>query len=860
MFDPFPPLSRDRRWKRGHGVFAGPAPGIGATMMHSGATPMVEAAQARRRDGEKMPAAEWRRAAETVWGPLVTLGAIILIDQLARHGMPVLYPFPVLLFAVVVSSYLGGLRTGLVSAVLTVLYGVHFFAEPGMPLRYRATGGWSLLVVGLVAPGIAVLVSRLRERAERGHKAALTRAEAEALDRRVSFLSHASATLAASPDYHVTLRDLARSVVPTLGDWCAIHSVDERGDSRFIAGAHRDPARDLAVRLLCEYGDRRLPFGAPPAGGLRPAETTEEIIRLHAQDDEHLKLYHGLKPASVLRVPLEADGRLAGLITLAMGQEYGRTFSEQHIGYAGELGDRVALAIGAGHWHHQAREAERRYRLLFDANPQPMWVFDVKTLEFLGVNDAAIRRYGYSREEFLAMTIMDLHPPDDGPSLPMTTNPGRKQDTAFTRHQRKDGTVMDVEVISHELESDGRRARLVLATDISDRARTRAALDQSQEQLRHAQRLDAVGRLADGVAHDFNNILTTIRGFGDILFQQLPEGDPRRADADQIRKAADRGVLLTGQLQAFSRRRVPNPQPVDLHRAIHSMEALFRRLLGEDIGLELGLRARQAMVRVDPAHLDQLLVNIILNARDAMPGGGTLTIETAERRIGTGARARRVRPGTYILLAISDTGGGMDGEAPNPLFGSLQSADPREQRAGLGLSIVYGTVRQNGGLVRVSSEPGEGTTVKVYLPLAEPEDTESEAKARLHGTETVLVVEDEDAVRELLRQLLSDHGYVVLTAPRGRDALQLAERHEGSIDLVVTDVVMPEMGGGELVRRLTAMRPDLKVLYISGYPDDEVVRRGVEGTGTSFLHKPFTADGLMRRVRDVLAADAPAAT
>ena len=829
-------------------------------MTHSGATPFVEAARARWRDRVQTPMAEWRRAAETVWGPLLTLGAMILIDQLARHGMPVLYPFPVLLFTVVVSSYLGGLRTGLISAVLTVLYGVHFYAQPGMPLRYQATGGWSLLVVGVVALGIAVLVSRLREAADRGREAALTREEAEALDRRVSFLSHASATLASSRDYHLTLRDLARSVVPTLGDWCAIHSVDERGDARFIAGAHRDPARDLAVRLLCEYGDRRLPFGPPPAGALEPMETSEEVFRFHAQDDEHRKLHRALKPASVLRVPLRADGRLAGVITLAMGREYGRTFSEQDIRYAGELGDRAALAIGAGHLFHQAREADRRYRLLFDANPQPMWVFDVETLEFLGVNDAAIRRYGYSREEFLAMNIMDLHPTDDGSSLPMTTHPAAEQDTAFTRHQRKDGTVMDVEVISHELESDGRRARLVLVTDISDRARTRAALHHSQEELRHAQRLDAVARMADGVAHDFNNILTTIRGFGDILFHQLPEGDSRRTDAEQIRKAADRGVLLTGQLQAFSRRQMPNPRLIDLHEAIHSMEALIRRLLGEDIGLELALRSGQARVRMDPGHLDQLLVNIILNARDAMPGGGKLTIETAERRIGAGARARRVRPGPYILLAISDTGTGMDGEARSQLFESPNPADTREQRAGLGLSIVHGTVRQNGGIVRVSSEPGQGTTVKVYLPLAEPDESEVAAEATLRGNETVLVVEDEDAVRELLRQVLSEHGHAVLTARHGRDAIRLAERHEGSIDLVVTDVVMPEMSGGELVRRLTAMRPDLKVLYISGYTDDEVLGRGVQGTGTSFLHKPFTSDGLMRRVRDVLAAGAPAAT
>jgi hypothetical protein len=828
-------------------------------MTHSGATPIVQAARARWRDLAQGSKAHWRRASETVWGPLLTLAAIIVIDQLARHGMPVLYPFPVLLFIVVVSSYLGGIRPGLVSAVLTVLYGVHFFAQPGMPLRYQPTGAYSLLVVGLVAPGIAVLVSRLRETAARGREAELTRAEAEALDRRVSFLSHASATLASSLDYHVTLRDLARTVVPTLGDWCTIHAVDEQGKARFIAGAHRDPARDLAVRLLCEHGDRRLPFGPPPTGALKPMEATEEVFRLRAYDDDHRKLYRALKPAWVLRVPLHAEERLAGVITIVMGREYGRTFIEQDIRYAGELGDRAALAIGAGHLFHQAREADRRYRLLFDANPLPMWVFDVETLEFLNVNDAAIRRYGYSREEFLAMNIMDLHPSDDGSSLPIATSPTRRQDAAFTRHQRKDGTVMDVEVVSHELEIDGRRARLVLVNDISDRARTRAALYHSQEQLRHAQRLDAVGRLADGVAHDFNNILTTIRGFGDILFRQLPEGDPRRADADQIRKAADRGVLLTGQLQAFSEQPAPNPRLIDLHQAIRSMEGLTRRLLGEDIALELVLRPGSAMLRMDPGHLDQLLVNIILNARDAMPRGGTLTIETAERRIGAGARARRVHPGPYILLAISDTGTGMHGEAGTHQFEPFQSPDPREQRAGLGLSIVYGIVRQNGGVVRVSSEPGRGTTVRVYLPQVEMEEIEAETEPTLRGTETILVVEDEDAVRELLRQILVEHGHAVLTARHGRDALLLAERYERPIDLLVTDVVMPEMGGGELVERLTALRPDLKVLYISGYTDNEILRRGVQGTGTSFLHKPFSSDALMRRVRDVLAG-APAAT
>jgi two-component system cell cycle sensor histidine kinase/response regulator CckA len=829
-------------------------------MTHSGATQLVEAARTRLRARVQGSAAGWRKAAETVWGPLLTLAALILMDLVAREGMPILHPFSILLLTVVVSAYLGGLRTALISAVLTVLYGVHFFAEPGLPLHYRPSGAYSLLVVGLVAPSIAVLVSRLRSAAERGRQAELSRAEAEALDRRVSFLSQASSTLASSLDYEVTFRELARIVVPTLGDWCAIHAIDDGGTPRFVAGAHRDPARDLLVRVLCEHGDRRIPFGMPAKAALEPVEVTEEVLRGLTHDDEHRKLYRALRPTWVLQVPLHANRRLAGVITLGMSREYARAFGEQDIRYARELGERSALAIGAGHVFHEAREADRRYRLLFEANPQPMWVFDAETLEFLAVNDAATRHYGYSREEFLSMNIMDIHPAEDAPGLPMAAQPNGRQEAAFTRHQRKDGTVMDVELVSHELEIGGRRARLVLATDISDRARTRAALYHSEEQLRQAQRLDAVGRLADGVAHDFNNILTTIRGFGDMLFRQMAEDDPRRADADQIRKAADRGVLLTGQLLTFGQRQVPNPRLLDLHQVIRSMEGLIRRLLGADIQLDLRLLPGTAVLRMDPGHLEQLLVNIILNARDAMPQGGILTVETAERQIGAGARARRVRPGPYVLLAIRDTGTGMDSEARAHLFEPFHTSDPRQQRAGLGLSIVFGIVRQNGGIVRVSSEPGQGTTVKVYLPQAASDQTEAEKPAASRGDETVLVVEDEDGVRELVRQILVEHGHAVLTARHGRDALLLAERYERPIDLLVTDVVMPEMGGGELVERLTALRPDLKILYISGYTNDEVLRRGVQGPETSFLHKPFTSEGLMRVVRGVLDRGAPATT
>jgi two-component system, cell cycle sensor histidine kinase and response regulator CckA len=818
-------------------------------MTHSGVSQAVEVVRARFRERWVRPRPGWKRAAETVWGPLITLAALIALDQLTRAGTPVQHPFPLLLLTVAISGYLGGLRIALISAVLTVLYGVHFFAEPGMPLRYRATGAMNLLMIGLIAPGMAVLVSRLYSAAQRGRADTLSRAEAETLDRRLSLLSQASTTLASSLDYEATLRELSRLMVPALGDWCAIHAIDERGTRRFIAGAHRDPARDLLVRALCEYGDRRLPFGAPATA--KPMEVTEELLRALAQDDEHRKLYRSLRPTWVLLVPLRGHGRLAGVLTLGLSREYARDFGEQDLRYAQEVGERMSLAVSAGHVFREARESERRRSMLFDANPQPMWIFDVETLEFLAVNDAAVRHYGYSRQEFLGMTIMDIRPEEEPPGPPIGHQTNRPE-AAFTRHQRNDGTVIDMELVSHELDLDGRRARLVLATDISERVRTRAALHHTQEQLRQTQRLDAVGRLAAGIAHDFNNILTTVRGFGDILYRELPEDDPHRADADQIRKAADRGVLLTGQLLDFGQPHLPQPQVLDLNFVLQSMEGLIRRLLGADIRVDLKLLPGTARLRMDPGHLDQLIVNIILNAREAMPTGGTLTIETGERQIAGGSRNRRVQPGTYVLLAIHDTGEGTAADMQEYLFEPFQMADPRDQRAGLGLSIVYGIVRQNGGVVKVSSEPGQGGSVKVYLPKVENEEAEVEQPASFHGDETVLVVEDEDGVRELVRQILTGHGHAVLTARHGRDALLTAERYERPIDLLVTDVVMPEMGGGELVGRLVARRPDLKVLYISGYTNDEVLRRGIQGAPASFLHKPFTSEDLMRRVREVL--------
>ncbi len=811
--------------------------------------------------GQNPAAADWVRIGASVRGPLLTLATAIALDLLARHGLGFSHPFPILLLTVIYSASSGGVRAGVISATLTVLYAVHFLSEPVGILRYTPESSLSLVAIGLVAPAIAFIAGRMHDQAQRARTLELTRAEAEALDRRLSFFSHASVTLASSLDYEATLRELARITVPVLADWFTIHVNSEQGSLQFITGAHRDPARDLLVRALCEYGDRGLPFGGTAGDEPEIVEIDDHYLQQRAEDSEQLKLYRALAPTSFVRAPMYARGRLVGVLTFATGREYGRRFGPDDLASHVELAGRAALSVDNGRLYNEAEEADLRYRMLFDANPQPMWVFDVDTLGFLAVNEAAIRHYGYSREEFLGMTIMDIRPPDDTPGLmPGLERGTNRGEVALTQHQREDGTIVDVEIMSHELELDGRRARLVLAADISERTRIRAALRQSEDQLRQAQRMDVVGRLAGGVAHDFNNLLTTIRGFSEILLRDLPATDRQRANVEQIHKAAERGALLTRQLLTFGRTHSVQPRALNLDALVSGMQGLIQRLAGADVRLEFRLGAAPGAVMMDPTQLEQVLVNLVLNAREAMTSTGTLTIETAERQIAGSARGRHVRPGRYLVLAVSDTGGGMDPDALTRLFEPGAANAP--QRGGLGLSIAYGIVRQNGGVVRISSEPDEGTTIKVYLPRVEEaqEDPAPGVESDLRGTETVLIAEDEDGVRELLRKILIEYGHTVLEARHGKDALLMANRYELPIHLLITDVVMPEMSGGELAERLTERRPDIRSLYISGYTDDEVGRRGIRGTDDAFIQKPFTATDLMQKVRQVLGPSPDPAT
>jgi two-component system cell cycle sensor histidine kinase/response regulator CckA len=403
---------------------------------------------------------------------------------------------------------------------------------------------------------------------------------------------------------------------------------------------------------------------------------------------------------------------------------------------------------------------------------------------------------------------------------------------------------------------DGEGQVICYAVNVQDLTERRRA----EEQVRQAQKMEAVGRLAGGVAHDFNNMMMIIMGFSDFLLTTLPQDDPRWADADEIRKAAERAMQLTRQLLGFGRQQLTARSVLSLNEVVAGMERMLRPLLGEDIRLETQLSVGLGGVEADYGQLEQVVMNLALNARDAMRSGGRLTIETLDVNLPEGYAYRQVGidipAGQYVMLTVSDTGHGMSTEVKARLFEPFFTTKPTTQNTGLGLATVYGIVVQSGGYIWVDSEAGKGTAFKICFPRVDPE-AESVAppersRERQEGSETILLVEDEQAVRTVATRVLRNQGYFVLPACNGEEALSLAEQVSGAIDLVITDVIMPDMAGPAMVREILEKWPGIGIVYMSGYAQNDKIRAEMADRDTSFLQKPFSADSLLLTVREVL--------
>ena len=408
------------------------------------------------------------------------------------------------------------------------------------------------------------------------------------------------------------------------------------------------------------------------------------------------------------------------------------------------------------------------------------------------------------------------------------------------------------------LDDDGQlRQAIITFIDITEWRKVTEEREKLEEQLRQSQKMEAIGQLAGGVAHDFNNILTGIIGYTDLVLGMINSGSELHSHIEEIRKGGDRAAELTGQLLSFARKQIIDPRVIQLNEIVGESEKMLRRLIDESILLEVVLAKDLQSVLSDPGQLEQVLVNLVVNSRDAMPEGGRLTIETANVTLEDEPchSSGEVRSGDFVMLAVSDSGVGMDAETSRHIFEPFFTTKPKGEGTGLGLSTVFGIVKQNGGFVSVYSELGSGTTLKVYLPTVVEEAEplrKGVAAGPSAGTETVLLVEDDEMVRELSRKILATHGYTVLEAGSADEACLLGSRYSGVIHLLLTDVVMPNMNGLELSKLLQSERPDLKTLFMSGYTDNVIAHHGILESGTNFLSKPFTVASLATAVRDVL--------
>jgi len=808
----------------------------------------------------------------------------------------------------------------------------------------------------------------------------------------------------ATDDYDRLLLVVARCLAGVTGDFCAIRALSEDGQT-LEPGApyHPDPEITAwAQELLATHSQSahegvmgQVILAGQPL--FLPRVSLDDYTRVTSP--LYRQILQRLRVGSAIVVPMYCRGKVVGSAALLRtGTEI--PYTEQDLQLVQNLADHAALAItnarsfaaervaraAAVKANEALQKSEIAHRLLFDASPIPLLVFDLQTLELLAANEAAARLYGYSHDELLQMTLADLRPEAERDmAAASVAGLGEGEAVTIFCQRRKDESVFFAEYASRPLSFSGHRARFTVisdvtarreaeemrallaaivqssndavvskqldgtitswnqaaehlfgysakeaigqpiaivipperiaegrellalvangkrvehhetvrqrkdgsqvavaislapildasgqvigasktARDLSAQREAEQALRSTEEQLRQAQKMEAVGRLAGGVAHDFNNILSVILSYSDLILAQLKAPDPLCADVGEVRTAALRAAELTRQLLMFSRQQVITPKVLDLNEVVASVDRMVARILGEDIELITLPAAGLGRVLADRNNVEQVIMNLVVNARDAMPVGGKLTIETGNVHLDTEYVREHpgAAPGPHVMLALSDTGTGMDRATQARVFEPFFTTKGVGKGTGLGLSTVFGIAQQAGGSVWVYSELGKGTTFKVYFPRVDADVAPAipaPSPSTLRGTETILLVEDQEQVRAVAHAILKQNGYRVVVAQHAAEAALLCDGYADPIHLLLTDVVMPQMSGAELAKRAVLARPALKVLYMSGYTDDSVVRHGILESEMAFLQKPFTPETLTRKVREVL--NAPAAT
>lgn len=750
------------------------------------------------------------RAYQYAW----TVGLTVLATLLRMAIAPLVgatVPFAIYFIVVILAAWYGGFGPSLLGIFLSAAAGTYFFVSPATTSPFfLSTRADRITVFGFIFISIvaAFLLDLQRKTLGRLQQEAASRKAAEEAEREQ--------------------RQWFETTLASIGD--AVIATDAKARVIFmnriaanLTGWELEEARGLPLRQVFPVVNEQT--------GQEIANPIDKVIREGATVE--LANHTVLIAKDGRRIPLEDSG--------APIQRGG-----------GPLGAVLVFrdVTERRRAQQQLKRSESRYRLLFESNPQPMWVFDRESLAFLAVNEAAVAQYGYSREELLKMTLKDIRPPEEIPALLEDVQKPTVElhHDGPWRHRKRDGTIILVEITAHPIQYEGRNACLVLANDITERLRL-------EEQIQQSQRLESIGRLAGGVAHDFNNLLTVINGYATQILAELPSGSVLAQRIGEISGAGQRAAALTQQLLAFSRRQVVQTRVLNMNHVIGDMEQMLRRLIGEDVELIIRRSPDLPNIRADAGQMQQVVMNLAINARDAMPRGGTLILETHDEVLGEEYRSSHpdVRPGSYVVLSVSDTGTGMKPEVQKRIFEPFFTTKPPGSGTGLGLATVHGMVRQSEGWIWVYSEPGTGTTFKIYLPATDQTVPAAPAAAQqdLRGTETILLVEDQKDVRQLAVTILEAYGYRVLSAADGEEALRLAQEFSGMIHLLLTDMVMPGMNGDELAKQLLPQRMQ-HVLFMSGYTETAIEHRGILQAGQDYIQKPFTPESLAKKVKAVL--------